>query len=411
MPRVSVIIPTYNSARFIAATIDSVLAQSYRDFEIIVVDDGSTDDTRRVLQPYLDRIRYIHQPNSERSVARNHALRHAAGEYVAFLDSDDLWAPEKLARQTAVLDAHPQVSLAFTRARYVDETGRPVSFCGQDFDGEPGEEVTVADYTIPLLGGNVVAGGGSTVLARRNMLDAVGGFDLDLVQSEDWDMWLRLAGMGPFAYIPEALTSYRVYGWPKLLNRQMDPESIEQHLRIVDKNLAGWQGDESEKKRLRDAAQRAALLLAALAAYQLGAVPAAQGYLRQAARVDATLNRRAGLLWLVVDRAKMIETDTGSYEEALAFARRTLDGLPAEMTPQRPSYGQVAGWLFVSGAFQQYEKGNLPAVRSLLGRGLVRAPGALRNRGVLAMLGRSLLGRPRPRGVEHAKSEHHSSNL
>lgn len=391
MPRVSVIIPTYNSARFIAATLESVFAQSYSDFEIIVVDDGSTDDTRAVLAPYLERIRYIHQPNNERSAARNHALAHAGGEYIAFLDSDDLWAPDKLERQVAVLDANPQASLAFNQARYIDENGRPVSFCGQTIDGAPGSQVVVADFSLPLLGGNVVAGGGSAAMARRWMLDEVGEFDLDLVQSEDWDMWLRLAQLGPFAYIPAPLTSYRVYGWKKLLTRQMDAESIQQHMRIVDKHLAAWQGEAGEKARLRNAALRTALTLAALAAYQLDEIPAGQAYLRQAMQADAALGERERLLWLIVDRAKMIETDSGSYDEALAFARRMLAGLPPELARQRPGVRQVEGWLFISGAFQQHEKGNLPAVRRLLARGLVRAPGALRNRGVLSILRRSLV--------------------
>lgn len=400
MPRVSVIIPTYNCARFIAATLDSVLAQTDQDFEIIVVDDGSTDNTRAVLQPYLDRITYIFQQNSERSAARNNALRRAGGEYVAFLDSDDLWTPDKLERQIAVLEANPQVSLVFSQARYIDENGQPISFCGQTIDGEPGEAVKIADYSIPLLSGNVVAGGGSAAVVRRWMLDEVGEFDLDLVQSEDWDMWVRLAQMGPFAYIPEPLTSYRVYGWKKLLTRQMDEENIQQHLQIVDKNLVGWRGDAQEKQRLRAGAERTATVLAALAAYQLGDTTVGQKYLRRAIQADAELAKHAGLLWLVVDRAKMIETDTGSYDEALAFIRRMLEGLPEELARVRPSFRRAAGWLYISGAFQEYERGNLPAVRSLLRRGLVAAPGALRNRGVLSMLRKSMLARSQPREVQ-----------
>ncbi|HWQ03791.1 MAG TPA: glycosyltransferase [Longilinea sp.] len=390
MPRVSVIIPTYNSARFIAGTLDSVFAQSFRDFEVIVVDDGSTDNTREVLQPFQNRIQYIYQQNSERSAARNNALSHTQSEYIAFLDSDDLWAPEKLERQVAVLDANPQVSLVFCQARYLDESGKPVSFCGQTLDGEPGEGLVIADYSIPLLSSNVVAGGGSAAMVRRRLLDEVGKFDLDLVQSEDWDMWVRLAQLGPFAYIPEPLASYRVYGWKKLLTRQMDEESIQQHLRIVDKNLAGWRGDPQEKLRLRREALRFALVLAIQAAYQLDRIQAGQDFLRRAIQTDSSLGTREKLLWLFVDRAKMIETDTESYDEALAFIQRALDGLPAEVNREQPSYRQAAGWLFVSGAFQQYEHHNLAEVRRLLRRGLAAAPEVLRNRGVLSMLVKSL---------------------
>jgi len=393
LPRVSVIIPTYNSARFIAGTLDSVFAQSFRDFEVIVVDDGSTDNTREILQPYLNRIQYSYQQNSERSAARNNALSHASGGYIAFLDSDDLWAPEKLARQVAVLDDNPQVSLVFSQARYVDEGSNPVSFCGQTIDGEPGDGLVIADYSIPLLSSNVVAGGGSAAMVRRWMLDKAGKFDLDLVQSEDWDMWVRLAQLGPFAYIPEPLTAYRVYGWKKLLNRQMDEESIQQHLRIVDKNLAGWQGDPQEKLRLRNEALRFALVLATQAAYQLDGLPAGQDFLRRAIQVDPALGTREKLLWLFVDRAKMIETDTGSYDEALTFIQRALGGLPAELNKERPSFRQAAGWLYVSGAFQQYEQHNLAEVRRLVRRGLAAAPEVLRNRGVLSMFVNSIFAR------------------
>jgi glycosyltransferase involved in cell wall biosynthesis len=400
MPRVSVIIPTYNSARFIAATLDSVLAQSFRDFEIIVVDDGSNDNTRDVLQPYLNRINYICQQNSERSAARNNALSQAHGEYIAFLDSDDLWAPEKLARQVAVLDDHLQVSLVFSQARYVDVDGNPVSFAGQTIDGQPGNELVIADYSLPLLSGNVVAGGGSTAITRHRLLDEVGNFDLDLVQSEDWDMWVRLARMGLFAYIPEPLTSYRVYGWKKLLTRQMDEESIQQHLRIVDKNLVGWQGDPQEKLRLRNEALRFALVLATQAAYQLDNVQAGQDFLRRAVQVDPSLGTREKLLWLFVDRAKMIETDTASYEKALTFLKCALDGLPAELAKQRPTYHQATGWLYVSGAFEQYDKGNLAEVRRLVRLAMKATPEVLRNRGVLSIGIKSLFAQPGPRRAQ-----------
>lgn len=400
MPRVSVIIPTYNSARFITATLDSVLGQSFRDFEIIVVDDGSTDNTREVVRPYLNSIDYIYQQNSERSVARNNALSRARGEYIAFLDSDDLWTPEKLARQVAVLDDHPQVSLVFTQARYVDEGGKPVSFAGQTIDGQPGKELVIVDYSIPLLSSNVIAGGGSAAMTRRRLLEEVGNFDLDLVQSEDWDMWVRLARLGPFAYIPEPLTSYRVYGWKKLLSRQMDEESIQQHMRILDKNLAGWQGDPQEKLRLRNDALRFALVLATQAAYQLDRIPAGQDFLRRAIQVDPSLGAREKLMWLYVDRAKIIETDTGSYDEALAFLKRALDGLPAELNSQQPFYNQAAGWLYISGAFQQYEKGNLPEVRRLVRRALLTTPDVLRNRGVLSIVIKSLFAHSSPRTAQ-----------
>src|SRR3989304_595361 len=119
MPRVSVIIPTYNTAHYIAPAVESVLGQTYQDTEIIVVDDGSTDNTRTVLTPYMDRIQYIVQDNKGRSEARNRGIHQSQGEFIAFLDADDLWLPDKLSQQVAALDEHEQAVLAYGLAQTV----------------------------------------------------------------------------------------------------------------------------------------------------------------------------------------------------------------------------------------------------------------------------------------------------
>ncbi|MCS6319465.1 MAG: glycosyltransferase family 2 protein, partial [Nitrospira sp.] len=114
MPRVSVVIPTYNCARFLGQTIDSALRQAYRDFEIIVVDDGSTDDTQQVVAGYGKTIRYVYQANQGASAARNVALSIASGEFIAYLVADDLWIADKLSRQVEYLDAHPACGFLHT---------------------------------------------------------------------------------------------------------------------------------------------------------------------------------------------------------------------------------------------------------------------------------------------------------
>ncbi|GAP13465.1 glycosyltransferase [Longilinea arvoryzae] len=394
MPKVSIIIPTYNSARFLPATLQSVLAQTYRDYEILVVDDGSTDDTPAVLQPYRYEITYIHQENKERSAARNNAIDQASGEYVAFLDSDDLWAPEKLKRQVAVLDAHPEVALVYCQARYIDENGQPTAFCGDWIDGPKGDELVIADYFEALLGGNVISGGGSTSMVRRWMLNQVGPFDVTLNHGEDWDVWLRLSRLGPFAYLPEPLTSYRVYGWKRLLTHQSTSQAIEQHLRVIDKNMAGWDGDPVRGERLRKNAMRGAYLLAALGGYQLGNFASAMDSLARAVQLDPNLGAEQEILWLAVDRAKIIERASGSYAEAIGFMDNVFDHLPPELSGLRISRRQAAGWLYISGAFEQHQQRNDARARRLLVSGLLRAPRALRNRGVLSILADVSLGRP-----------------
>lgn len=184
-PRVSVVIPTYNSADRVKEAIDSVLAQSYSNFEIIVVDDGSTDNTESTLRQFGERIRYFKQQNQGVSSARNTAIRNSRGEYVAFLDSDDIWAAEKLAAQVLVLDSDPEVGLVYC-----------------DWSVMSGETVLQASYLNhlrPASGyvfdeliqrGFVLTSG---VVVRRSCLEDVGCFDTTLTIAQDYDLWLRIS--------------------------------------------------------------------------------------------------------------------------------------------------------------------------------------------------------------------------
>lgn len=215
MPRVTVVIPTYNRAQFIAEAIQSVLEQTFRDFELIVVDDGSTDDTAAVVSRFTDpRLRYIYQTNQERSAARNHGLRLARGEYVAFLDSDDVWLPAKLEHQVALLDARPAMGLVYTGA-YIFE--------GQCTFMEQRPRCRGEVLKALLMEDNVVCGSASTALVRRACFDSVGSFDENLRACEDWDMWLRLAAGGyEFDFVPQPLARCRVHG----TNTQKDAEKM-----------------------------------------------------------------------------------------------------------------------------------------------------------------------------------------
>jgi glycosyltransferase involved in cell wall biosynthesis len=116
MPKISVIIPTYNSANYLPEAIESVLAQTYKNFEIVVIDDGSTDNTKEVVVPYLDQIVFLETENGDPAKARNHGIRKSSGEYVAFLDADDIWCPDKLERQLAYFSKNPHYHLVFSDA-------------------------------------------------------------------------------------------------------------------------------------------------------------------------------------------------------------------------------------------------------------------------------------------------------
>jgi glycosyltransferase involved in cell wall biosynthesis len=185
MPKVSIIIPTYNRADMIGDAIQSVLEQVCTDWELIVVDDGSVDNTRQAVESFSDpRIRYIYQENKGLPGARNTGIRASTGEYIAFLDSDDLFLPEKLKLQAAVLNQNPETGLVASGWTEVDAQHRPVRTL-QPWRLGRGLRLSDWLYSCPF---NVL-----TVLVRREWLDRVGLFDEQQYYVEDWDLWLRLA--------------------------------------------------------------------------------------------------------------------------------------------------------------------------------------------------------------------------
>jgi glycosyltransferase involved in cell wall biosynthesis len=198
-PRVSVIIPAYNAADCVRRAVDSVFAQSFQDFELLVVDDGSTDPTQAVLAGYGDRLRLLAKENGGPAAARNHGLNHAVGDYVAFLDADDYWRPDKLDRQVALLDARPEIGFCSTATEVVDSAGRPAGEWPCRPDAGPLPDIL-------FMQGTVISGSTSGVLARRRLIDEIGGFDPLLRGFEDPDLWIRLAARTDYACIPQPLT-------------------------------------------------------------------------------------------------------------------------------------------------------------------------------------------------------------
>ena len=205
---VSVVIPTYNYAHFLIGAVESALAQTYPDREVIVVDDGSTDDTRDRLAPFEGRIRYIYQENQGLSAARNTGIRAARGALVAFLDSDDLWHPEKLAVQARYLDEHPEVALL--ASDHLDMHTSEVG--GVDWprlDGSRAIEAHAVSFEDLVVGSRFGACG---VVARKWCFDEVGFFDETLRSAEDVDMWIRIASRFPVAKLEFPLWVYRHHG-------------------------------------------------------------------------------------------------------------------------------------------------------------------------------------------------------
>lgn len=223
---VSVIIPAFNASKSILRTLNSVFNQTYTNYEIVVVDDGSTDDTRSVIQPYLSKIRYIYQQNQERSAARNTGIEAAEGEYIAFLDADDTWMPNKLEKQIVAFENNPELGMVYCQAYLVAENGQLLGLTG--ICPSDSEEA----YQRLLLGNFIPS---PTPLLRRSVVKEIGGFDSELRHAEDWDYWLRAARVRPVGMVQQPLANYCIGNCALLLQR-MDARNAQDALvRVIQK--------------------------------------------------------------------------------------------------------------------------------------------------------------------------------
>jgi glycosyltransferase involved in cell wall biosynthesis len=204
MPRISVIIPTYNRANYILKAIDSALNQSFNDLDVIAVDDGSTDNTKDIIFPYLNKIKYIQKANEGAASARNTGIENASGEWIAFLDSDDFWEPDHLEKVIERQEQNQQADLVYTGKRWVDRSGLPIK-------NPPIQNDFPEGWIFRDLFRHNYISSCSCVLAKRSLLVKLGGFNLMPVFriSEDYDLWLRIAANSYISAVPEPSVNYR----------------------------------------------------------------------------------------------------------------------------------------------------------------------------------------------------------
>ncbi|MGC9948435.1 MAG: glycosyltransferase [Bryobacteraceae bacterium] len=207
MPRVSVIVPAYNAAAYLPYAIDSVLAQTYPDWEIVVVDDGSTDHTSAVVNSYRpklrEKLRYIHQANRGLPAARNTGIRAARGELIALLDADDVWLPHRLRRGVAAMDTDGGIGLVHARVMRIDAQGNITGHLGVETKYMSGR---IARH-IYTRRAHIVC---PTVMFRRSCLETAGWFDEAMQATEDRDLWFRIALRYRVTFIDEVLAYYRL---------------------------------------------------------------------------------------------------------------------------------------------------------------------------------------------------------
>jgi glycosyltransferase involved in cell wall biosynthesis len=201
MPLVSVVVPAYNVSKTIGDTINSILKQTFTDFEVIIINDGSTDNTLEVIDQIRDpRIQVFSYENGGLPEARNRGIDRATGEFITFIDADDLWTPDKLERQVDSLQQNPEAGLAYSWTCFMDSEGKSFS---KDFP------YNVEGNVYPrLLVGNFITSG-SNVMLRASAIESVGRFDRNLKSIEDWDYWLRVAAQWPFVLVPQYQILYR----------------------------------------------------------------------------------------------------------------------------------------------------------------------------------------------------------
>jgi glycosyltransferase involved in cell wall biosynthesis len=249
-PTVSVVIPTYNSARYLEDAVDSVLAQSFKSLEVIVIDDGSNDDTGAVMGRYGASVRYISQHNQGVAAARNHGIEHSRGRYVAFLDADDIWLPHKIQRQLQALEERPECRLCYSEFAVASSDLAPLDV----------ERLTPSGLALEdlLMRGNVI-GSPSTVLSERSLLIEVGCFDIGLSQCADWDLWVRIAANTEILFLEECLVTYRKHSESMSNNI---PLLERDSLRVLEKGFAMSGVPASLRSQIRKARARNYMVVA-----------------------------------------------------------------------------------------------------------------------------------------------------
>ena len=299
----SVIIPSYNCGKFVSDAVRSVLEQSFQNVEVIVVDDGSTDDTRSALQEFESSIRYVYQSNKGLPAALNTALRSSSAELVAILDADDLWERDKVAEQVAVFHAVSDVGLCYTN--FVPFGAKADYKTGFDErDGAliryPRKRVGPEAYLIvsqDLLADLLLIQGlpkPSSVMFRRSCLNKVGLFDEKLTFCQDSQMWLRLAKYFPFAYVDRCLVRRRLRG-NSLASSQSDRSYMLEHIQML-QNLENWIPLSAEEKSILKRLLSSYCFAAGYAEFSDGRLSAGRHHLQSSFSTHANLRSLIYLL-------------------------------------------------------------------------------------------------------------------
>ncbi|MFW6116145.1 MAG: glycosyltransferase family 2 protein [bacterium] len=385
-PKVSVVIPAYNHAPYVAQTISSILAQTWRDFEIIVVDDGSTDETPQIIAQFGDQIRYVWQANRGIAAARNTGIRQARGEFISFLDDDDLWAPDYLETVVPVLEQDPDTMAVHTGWQAIDEKGRPLS--RRSVRVVPPDQL----FDALLVGGFFT---GACVTVRKTCLDRVGPLDEMLQGCDDLDLWLRISRVHTFKGIPEALVLYRMHGAGLSSN---EVHMFRDRLRVLTKHFGPDEGDplawSEEKRRAFGFAYRSG----AIGHIHQGQLDEGWRLLAQAVEIYPHLLGRLDTFYELAlgdqPRGYRGQADLLDIEGNGARMLKRLDCLFAEVGPaveslRRSAYGNA----YLALAMLSDQAGQWEPARSCMLRAICAYPALVRQPGLVRRLAKLFAGK------------------
>lgn len=389
MPKVSVLIPSYNHSQFINPCIDSVLAQTFQDLEIVVVDDGSTDGSLDILRQYNGKITLIEQANFGTQAARNKAIAASSGELLALLDSDDMWLPRKLELQVAELDRHPEAGLVYSFACRVDETGETIdgnSIIGQTLrSDQPVLSQMLLDDPVPAL----------TAVFRRSCLDESQGFDDALFGSADWDMWLQIAARWNVICIPEPLALYREHENNTIKVLFRNRSLYKERCALISKTIERYPEQLSEQDRGRAWAR--ADLLGAQIEIRSGNARAGGEYLAHALTHDPHIAAdQQGFVQQIVDWTNLYFTEASTGAVYRRFIDELFEPLRGVINNFDRLRREVLSEVTMGVAFRRFDAGDFSAVRSVLPVGVTANPAWLSNRGVWSLGIKSFLAGLRP---------------
>lgn len=389
LPKVSVVIPAYNQARFMAEAIRSALAQTFCDYEIIVVDDGSTDDTPQIVKQFGGQVRYLWQENQGLAAARNTGIRQARGEYIALLDSDDAWRPNFLQVMTDLAARYPDAAVFYCPVVYMDTSGHELP--------QPGNRQVLLPEEIysTLLRANFLVP--STILMRRSVIMEAGLFDPAFRRLQDWELWLRLLrDRHTFVGIGEPFVRYRLHSE----NLSSDPEGGQQAALGMVEKLFGpddgqWQKWNGEKRRAYGGAYRYQALSSIQ--YQNNWRAGAR-HLHKALQADPSLSIDIDLFYELALGSQPLGFRGTSQrleleQNAENIKKALLELFLPPITPElRRVHRRTVGTAYHALGLAAYYHGSARLSRRYLFLALQFRPGLVWNRQMLPVLARSFIG-------------------